>query len=97
MGNAHAIQTMEGIPSEMRSVMLGPDTKLQPCCLPDGCTTVVINGLQASPELNDRIGTVEGYDVSKGRLRVRVEGESRLKHLRPVNIVPTWGWWRELP
>ena len=95
MGNAHAIQTVEGISSDMRSVMLGPeDTKVEPCCLPNGCTTVVINGVHGSPELNDRIGTVEGYDVSKGRFRVRIEGERRLKHLRPVNIAPPWGWWR---
>jgi hypothetical protein len=50
--------------------------------------------VHGSPELNDRIGTVEGYDVSKGRFRVRIEGERRLKHLRPVNIAPPWGWWR---
>ena len=95
MGNAHAIQVLESITEDMRSLMLGPeDMELEPCCLPDGCTTVVINGLQGSPELNDRIGTVEGYDASKGRFRVRIEGERRVKQLRAVNIAPPWGWWR---
>jgi hypothetical protein len=50
-------------------------------------TAVKISGLTGSPELNDRIGTIRGFDETTGRYVVSVKGEKqqRKKALKPGN------------
>jgi hypothetical protein len=44
---------------------------------------VVVDGVQSQPELNGREGTVLEFDAGRGRYKVRLEGEARMKMLKP--------------
>ena len=46
-------------------------------------SAVVATGLTGAPELNGRMGKVEGWDAEAGRYVVRLEGERQLKRLKP--------------
>jgi hypothetical protein len=44
-------------------------------------SSVQIEGLKADGDLNGRVGTVAGYDQSKGRYRVKVGGDGDISPL----------------
>eukprot|EP01046_Picozoa_sp_COSAG06_P027358 COSAG06_NODE_2411_length_6920_cov_64.918634_4_plen_661_part_00 len=46
---------------------------------------IIVVGLTGAPELNSRRGEVESWEEEQGRYVVRIEGETRLKKLKPVN------------
>eukprot|EP01050_Picozoa_sp_SAG11_P009374 SAG11_NODE_874_length_6773_cov_4.639114_7_plen_634_part_00 len=50
-------------------------------------SAVTIDGLTAAPELNGRSGLVKGFDRRSGRYMISIEGEERLKKLRPANVL----------
>jgi len=57
---------------------------------PDGLqrgTRVQITGLQAKPELNGWLGTVEFLDIASGRYQVRVDGETQSHKFKPANVL----------
>jgi len=48
-------------------------------------TAVTLVDLTGAPELNGLSGGVEGFDKTKGRYEVRIEGKDRLVRARQVN------------
>ena len=52
--------------------------------LSDG-TPVKVVGLDSAPEVNGKDGVVLGFDASKDRYRVQLQGRSKMCSLKPVN------------
>ena len=50
-------------------------------------TTVVVSRLTGAPELNGRMGVVEGFDDEHGRCTVRLEERKKPAALRPHNCL----------
>tara|TARA_B110001452_G_scaffold194794_1_gene164797 strand:- start:300 stop:611 length:312 start_codon:yes stop_codon:yes gene_type:complete len=52
-------------------------------------STVVVQGLQAKPEHNDKKASVIGFDAAKGRYNVTLTDSGVVLALKPANLAPT--------
>ena len=60
--------------------------KLAPAMLRlDVGTAMKVEGVLTAPELNGRPGVVKAWDEEKGRYVVSLQGEKRLKNIKPVH------------
>ena len=51
----------------------------------ESCTAMTVEGVLTAPELNGRPGVVKAWDEEKGRYVVSLQGEKRLKNIKPVH------------
>merc|ERR1719160_47640 len=74
---------MNGMFQGMNQHRRGAAAKQPDCAIPRG-TSVKIHGLTGAPEHNGKAGTIAGWDASRGRYEVVVEGKSL--SFKPQNL-----------
>ena len=74
-------------------LMAGPSMKHLMANDREAGTAVLVQGLTGAPELNGRVAVIQGFDDATGRFSVHVNGERRIKNIKPGNLMTADRLW----